>query len=444
MPKATRQSVLRAILQSIEVALLNIADLLARATENARCRDFGPATVKLSWARDFHYILTQLSVTPIQTSIAPAAGEERRLSISDSPAFQEFAGKIRDFDDCVRQILDLEIGLLKNAIAQHSTSDAFANLIHLARICNHEATVWEHNLAAVSVPGEAVDYRSFVVADRIRDMVYDRALKGDTFFTAFRAVHQIPEILTAEVNNFIEQAICRIREGSVRWAYKFIAAANALLNCVLAAATPIVNNLTTVDYHQIRENLGMTSGSQSAGIHYHLFKDLSEQIAEEFYDLVMRNYATSDVFDALKRADSEHLEDETAFSFHIFGDELLKLRAFLFRWRDAHMHLPRNALGGNFTRSLIGSPDAVKAVKCMRQTAFEQHPLQKLAEARRLSAVDYSAPELQLTRYFASGQSLDALILDTTGEVTKMHFMSVQERTGVFAAKKTFHSPGKS
>ena len=165
-------------------------------------------------------------------------------------------------------------GLLKDAIAQHSTADALANLVHLTRICNHEATVWEHNLAAVSAPGEVTDYRSFVVADLIRNMVYDRMLKGDTFFTAFRAVHQIPEILTAEVNDFIEQSILNVREGRVRLAYEHIAAANTLLNCVLAATVPIVNNLTTADYHQIRENLGMTSGSQSEGIHYHLFRPL--------------------------------------------------------------------------------------------------------------------------------------------------------------------------
>ena len=79
----------------------------------------------------------------------------------------------------------------------------------------------------------------------------------------------------------------------------------------------------------------------------------------------------------------------------------------------------------------------------MRHAAFEQHPLQKLAEARRLPAVTYCAPDLRLASYFADEQSLDALILDTTGEITKMRFRPVQERTGVFAEKTPYSPPEK-
>ena len=62
LPKAGTASAVRAILQSAEIALLNLADLFARAGTDISAGSIGRAVVKLSWAHGFHGILTRLGV----------------------------------------------------------------------------------------------------------------------------------------------------------------------------------------------------------------------------------------------------------------------------------------------------------------------------------------------------------------------------------------------
>ena len=100
---------------------------------------------------------------------------------------------------------------LDATVAGQSLESAAFNLIHLARICNQQSTVWESNLAAVDVSSAVPSYDSFVVAGGMREAVYERVLTGDTYFTQFRGLHQIPEILGEEVNDRLEQAIRALR-----------------------------------------------------------------------------------------------------------------------------------------------------------------------------------------------------------------------------------------
>src|SRR5262252_283826 len=57
LPMASRESTLRAILQSVEVALLNIANLVMRAADDIQAHNIGAALTKMFWVRGFHYVL---------------------------------------------------------------------------------------------------------------------------------------------------------------------------------------------------------------------------------------------------------------------------------------------------------------------------------------------------------------------------------------------------
>jgi hypothetical protein len=282
-------------------------------------------------------------------------------------------------------LLRIETGELPlgATVAERSLESAEFNLIHLARICNQQSTVWESNLAAVEVSSAVPSYETFVVAAGIRDAVYERVLTGDTYFTQFRGLHQIPEILGEEVNDRLEQAIRALRNGRLHEAAEHLGCINTLFESILASLPSIVDNLATSDYHEIRENLGLTSGSHSVCLRFHMFTHLYSQLWEELSGrlrgwLVPEN-ETPDIETVVREIDRQRSGNPDAWLARLVCDECLKLRVFIFQWRDEHLNLPRNNLGGDFTKSLTGSPDAVQAVRHMRDAARTSDPMLPLA-----------------------------------------------------------------
>jgi hypothetical protein len=103
--------------------------------------------------------------------------------------------------------------------------------------------------------------------------------------------------------------------------------------------------------------------------------------------------------------------------------------------------MPRNNLGGEFTKSLTGSPDAISAVKHMRDAARAKDPMLPVIRARGLGN-EYGITAMgQLTKYLESESSLDREILAATGHITQHRFNDVQERLGFFANRCPFSPP---
>ena len=114
--------------------------------------------------------------------------------------------------------------------------------------------------------------------------------------------------------------------------------------------------------------------------------------------------------------------------------QLATFRDFIFGWRDAHLHLPRNNLGGDSTKSLTGSADAVGVVRRMADHARTHDPARALFGTRAAAAGELSG-------YHASDESLDSALLLATGQVTQGKFVEVQERLGFFAGRCPFTKP---
>jgi len=443
LPRASASSTLRAVLQAAEIALLNLADLLERAATDVAEERVGGAAVKLSWARGFQRVLSRLSLLPEQLALATNGGTEHSvLRIEDSPAFAEYDRAVRAFDQIVMRCAESGVLDLQGALADTSLDSAAFSVLHLARIGNHESTIWARNLAAVRVPMAAPSYQAFVVTDVMKEAVYERVLTGDTYFTQFRGLHQIPEILGEEVNDRLEQGVRDLRDGAWHSAAEHLRRVNVLGDAMLACLPPMVDNLATSDYHQIRENLGLTSGSHSVCLRFHLFTHLYEQWAEELERSILTAAAAdaSGIDDGIRWLDGEQRRDGDTWLLNFLVDESLKFRAFVFQWREEHLNLPRNNLGGEGTKSLTGSPDAVQAVVHMRDTARSRDALLPIAQARGVAASG-GQPRGDLHRYLESDASLDTWLLRATGRVTKTRFHDVQERLGVFAARCPFTPP---
>jgi tryptophan 2,3-dioxygenase len=445
LPHASAASTLRAVLQAAEIALLNLASLLERAAKDVAERRLGGAAVKLSWARGFQRVLSRLSLLPEQLALAIYDGTEHSvLRIEDSPAFTEYDRALRAFDQIVMRCIDAGTLDLERALADDSLDSAAFSLVHLARIGNHESTIWARNFAAVRVPMSGRSYQTFVATDLVKEAVYERVLSGDTYFTQFRGLHQIPEILGEEVNDRLEQGVRDLREGAWHNAAEHLRRVNVLGEAMLACLPPMVDSLATSDYHQIRENLGLTSGSHSVCLRFHLFTHLYEQWAQELERSILTSAGAnaSSVESGVRWLDGERRRDGYAWLLHFLVDESLKLRTFVFQWREEHLNLPRNNIGGEFTKSLTGSPDAVQAVIQMRDTARSRDVLLPIARARGVAWPE-GQPHGDLHRYLESAASLDTQLLRSTGRVTKTRFHDVQERLGVFANRCPFTPPAR-
>ena len=446
LPRASAASTLRAVLQGAEIALLNLADLLDRAAADLPQGRVGAAAIKLSWARGFHRVLARVSLLPEQLALATEGGSERSvLGIEDSPAFVAYMRALRSFDHVVMRCADAGELDLGGALAEKSLDDPTLTLVHLARIGNHESTIWAGNLASVRVPIAVSSYQEFVVTDLMKEAVYERVLTGDTYFTQFRGLHQIPEILGEEVNDRLEQGVRDLRDGRWPSAAEHLRRVNVLGDAMQACLPPMVDSLATSDYHQIRENLGLTSGSHSVCLRFHLFTHLYEQWAEELGRSILTAAAAGgtdakSIEDGIRWLDGERPRDGDTWLLRLLVDESLKFRAFVFQWREEHLNLPRNNLGGESTKSLTGSPDAVQAVIHMRDAARHRDALLPVARARGV-ALPGGQPRTAVHHYLESSVSLDSSLLRTTGRATKTRFQDVQERLGFFANRCPFAPP---
>lgn len=445
LPKASDASMLRAIFQSVEIILLNLSDVMRRSIADLGQAKLGSAMVKMSWAHGFHRVLVRLSMMPHQLGLMRGhTGEKGSLRLKDSPAFREYVDALLEFDKCVLESVESGLLPMQKALAEESLDSVAFKLIHLARVCNHESTVWERNLREIRVPGRVESYEQFVVSGEMRHAVYERELKGDTYFTQFRGLHQVPETLGEEVNDNLEQAIRDMRDGRLSSAADRLRAVNILTEGMLASIPPMADNLATSDYHQIRENLGLTSGSHSVCLRFHMFTHLYEQLCDELSALLLKqaNGSTDgSVEEAIRSVEGKRHESDEAWLAHLLIGYGLQLRTFIFEWREEHLHMPRNNLGGESTKSLTGSPDAVKAVKSMRDSAVMKDPMMRLARACELASDRSEATLGELTAYLESEGSLDSKILVATGRATQERFHDVQERLGFFANRCTFKAP---
>lgn len=445
LEKGSAESAVRAILQAIEIAVLNIADLTLRATKDIQADNIQNALVKLGWAYDFHLLTITLSLDLVRLTNINSNTTGTFIEITESPAYKEFVGTFKLFDKTLIKLVNKDDSSAEVTISTKSLDDNFSRLMHLVKIINHCVIQWEGNLSNISYRINC-NYQAFIAPEILKNAVLAQTLKGDTFFTQFRGIHQIPETLCAEINDHLEYTILSIRENNLRKAYSHLSIANLLSNGVIISLRPITNNLTTADYHKIRENLGLTSGSHSIALHYHLFKDLYMQLGQEFLQLLIvkkQELSLENTRQVIERIYDQKLENEMIFSLYLLTKEILELRIFTNEWKTIHLNLPRNNIGGGGTKSLIGSLDAINTAKKMQETTNENDPLNDVIGFLNHQDFIKKNNEKNLTMYMSSEDSFDFRLLNIIGNITKERFKDVQNRTGYFSSKSSFSAPKK-
>jgi hypothetical protein len=238
----------------------------------------------------------------------------------------------------------------------------------------------------------------------------------DTVFMEFRTAHQIPEILVDSVNDHIERSLAFIDKGEILSALPVLTRAQVLLDCSIRTLDLLTENLRQDEYHAIRKYLGLTSGSHSVGLAYHLMRDLYPALAHQL------------------AGRPPHNVDEREWDLLRESGRSIGLR--LDRWRLAHLNLPRSSLGETTTgtRSLVGSRDALQTVSKLREHSRRMDPL--LQQDPQVHTTNWGWGSYPLV-------NLENLILAEIAYVTHTRFSDVQERQGRFEGPPRFRPPSR-
>jgi hypothetical protein len=430
---ATRESALRSILQAVEVALANIADLAGRAAQNVSTNDIGAAGVKLGWILSFHRLLTKLTGMASEPPLRlPGGIASPPFTTFSSPACSEFIAAVKLLDTALFAHIERKQISLEELLARESLDNDEMRLLHLLRVSAHETAIWNSQLAQFAGLEISETLDSWIRAADLRAMIRDTKLKGDTFYMQFRGLHQIPEILAAEANAQLACATKDILAGRLHPSYNSLATATVLCGGIVASARPLIDCLSTADYHHIRENLGMTSGSHSVALHDALFGERYEQLTHALDGCIdscskrLNAGAPKSIQAVFEAQNYDREAADLVLLLHLAG----LLNAQIRQWREYHLALPRHNLGSGLTRSLIGTLDAVQAVEKLRDQARQNDS----GVAYGLLQPDAPAPVGELALHLRSAESLDARLLAAVGSATRRRFPDVQNRTGAFRA----------
>lgn len=231
------------------------------------------------------------------------------------------------------------------------------------------------------------------------------AMNRPTHMGQFCLLHQVPELIVPTVLDRWSSIEASLDAADPYGALEHAQSAGDLLSIMVLSIEPLAEILYPSEYFKFRGNLGATSGSSSAALRGKLLTGAYVRLAER---------AAAASLNGTGRAHDRLMA------------QLARNRELLYKWRALHLALPRNVLGSDGTRSLVGSPDALKAVRTMSDIFAAKDPLTAIfgpvADAGLLS-ID-------------AVERLDAALLSETGRVARNEFWQVQERVGTWAKNK--------
>lgn len=230
------------------------------------------------------------------------------------------------------------------------------------------------------------------------------AMEQATHINQFCLLHQVPELIVPTVLRLWTAIEADLDAGDAQGALENAQGAGDLLSIMVLSIGPLAEILYPSDYFRFRGNLGATSGSSSAALRGKLLTTAYVRIAERV------------VAEGSEQAASGRIHKRLLA-------QMARNRTLLYKWRALHMALPRNVLGSDGTKSLMGSPDALKAVRAMADAFAAKDPLTRLFG--RIDDYDFT-PTGAIAR-------LDAALLSETGRVARDAFWQVQERVGTWA-----------
>lgn len=427
LPPASYDSGAGTVFQAAEIALLNLARLSGRAAEHLTAGNLAHTDRCMFWIHGFQSVLRRLGTAAftLQHFRAPLdLADATYLDISTSAGYSQYLHSLTDFERAVcKTLLGDGEELLKETLTRSGNDDALYRILHRFRVSAHDSTKWESDLHEIPVHGAKPALDELIGGRALAEAVAETELSAETFHGQFVALHQIPEVLCAEVNDHVEAAIRQLRERRLSQTIEHLSISRALLVPVVESQRIMVECLATSEYHEFRENLGPASGMHSLAIRQHMFRDLFKYLWE-----AVQAWLSSDgpsLSEAVRQRDAIRHDSAETWLAHTLLNETIALHNLHQEWRHEHLHMPRNCLGSGGTKSMIGVPDGPVAVMKMRDAANAQPSLAAVHEARGVTLSSVRA-DARLTSHHLDEASLDATIMRLVGVATREQFQDVQ------------------
>lgn len=393
--KAPNDRVYIALHQARALSLMNVSSLLRRATRDLQAHVRGRfggsppmlnAAPMLKWAHSLLKI--SYSITRASQVVLPSVASEY-LSTEPAICDRQVIDSLSELDTAFVSYEKSRTASIATAIGHRYFMDGEASGAHNFKTVYHLMTM----LLSLDAPSPRVDLLSLDILDLA---VHSLDTKTPTYLMQFRLLHQIPEVLGAEVGNLMQTAKGLLARGSDEEALIYMRLTRELLVLIVDCLWPLVENMYPSEYYKIRKHLGVTSGSKS--------RMLAERILKEDY-LELAKIIN-------ERSTSGHGSPSLLHEFRGVHSEIK-------RWRDLHIFLPWSVLGKNAT-SLIGSKRASDTVRGMAHRFARDDPLNFDKPADLLGMMPTGA--------------IDTL-LDITGRVTQRRFPDVEARIGRYLKK---------
>jgi hypothetical protein len=292
-------------------------------------------------------------------------------------------------DDAFLKYESKNVSNIINAIGHHNIHNADGSAVH-----NYKLSIYLiERIAMINIPLIDPDLLN---EDFIEMAVHKIDTKRPSYLMQFRLLHQVPELLGAEVLKIMNFIKGNTKNISERLLISQLLAIKNVLNLMSNCLWPLVELMIPSEYYQIRRALGVTSGSKS--------KVLAKGVLRSGY-IELAKAITGEI--------DRFAEKE------LLIDSLKSINEIIRRWRDLHMFLPWSILGTE-TTSLIGSNATVK-VDQMAQSFRKYDPLN-------------NESPLDLTHLGICREAAD-LFANLTGGVTRRRFPDVERRAGIFARR---------
>jgi tryptophan 2,3-dioxygenase len=377
-PKA---AIKRAILQAMEVAILNIQDLSPRVAEDVKNNELNKALEKFGWVSDFSETLRALCSLERQI---PSPGRGIKLTVKDHSAVAE--GTLKDLEEVLYKSIS-DAGLITEEQLNLGLSSPPTKFLQQGSLNQSYTDIWSNKTVNIPdiIPTKNEDeksfYKRFVGTEHINLAVNEITQKGDNFLKQFKAFHQISEVLVKLANNLLCKSIKTLlsdskNEVAVEDAMQNTDISLLLLKIIPENVKPILNNLGVKQYQDIRDSLGITSGSYSNNIREGLFTPLHELFFQTVYCKVMgtneKGYDPEQLQLKLNDVFTNPSANPKTSQNYRLAMQALKLDAVVTDWRDLHLQLVKTQIGANSSISggLVGIKSAVSFILASEKIQF--------------------------------------------------------------------------
>lgn len=390
-------SAILAIFRSADVCLYTLGILSTSMLANLQEGRISEALSNARWRSGFHQLIYKLSLLLVEMNDGGAVGSA--LNIRESTIFKDYQTRNRRLEKWLttswqedeNDIFSQDVDVAKRSVFFHE----FVN--------GSDERIWSSMFADVQLPGvlkepnedDGAFFGRVVRSTEIEQMMTAMETEADTDLLAFRAVHQVTEMVAAVVNTQACEAVDRLLTspaGELDSALKGLTLGNRLLSVADESIKLMMRTLTPKAYSSIRSNLGMVRGTSSVVLRKTLFNST--------YPLLVRAFKLR-IMD-LPGADADEEQAVYTRSVDILrGDgqdpelaailrQLVILHQHVRTWRDNHLQLPKTHLGVSTadarpTVSLSGSDSAVGTAHALRK-AHETDPIIPLYRALRGNA----------------------------------------------------------